>query len=116
MTILVDWQIEQAIETGEIEVSPYDESLVQPNSLDVRLGDELVMYSPIGETIDPYDEPSNIVMFDIKNQWELYPKWFMLGSTIETIKLPDNIVATIEGKSSLARLGISIHQTGGFIR
>lgn len=114
MSVLVDWQIEQAIETGLIEVSPYEPNLVQPNSLDVRLGNDFVYYHENEVVIDPYREPEFISHYNT-SMYKLEPGEFVLGTTIETIRLPDNIVATIEGKSSIARLGISIHQTGGFI-
>ena len=115
MTILVDWQIRQAIETGLIEVSPYVEGNIQPNSLDVTLGYEFVHYTECLDVIDPY-KPIKGEQRRKGIEWVDMPSHrFLLGSTVETITLPDNIVATIEGKSSLARLGITIHQTGGFI-
>ena len=116
MSILVDWQIKQAIESGIIGVEPYEAKLVQPNSLDVRLGNGFVGFPITGKDIDPRYEETYSDCEIVEYDWvRVHPHEFLLGTTLETITLPDNIVATIEGKSSLARLGITIHQTGGFI-
>jgi dCTP deaminase len=115
--ILVDWQIRDRINHGFIVVEPYDPQLVQPNSLDIRLGDHFVWYEPGNRVIDPYDHDS--VKADVDERHASYvdiPQGkFLLAETFERIELPDNIVATIEGKSSIARLGIALHQTGGWI-
>jgi dCTP deaminase len=115
--ILVDWQIRDRIRRGFIGVDPYDDNLVQPNSLDIRLGNHFVWYESSDAVIDPYDRETvtggvgevHAGYFDVP------PGMFLLAETLECIALPDNIVATIEGKSSIARLGIALHQTGGWI-
>ncbi|NYT06528.1 MAG: dCTP deaminase [Methanomicrobiales archaeon] len=115
--ILVDWQIRDRIARGFIGIDPFDEKLVQPNSLDIRLGDHFVWYRPGEEAIDPYDAAS--IRADVEERRSesivIPPGKFLLAETLETISLPDNIVASIEGKSSIARLGIALHQTGGWI-
>lgn len=115
--ILVDWQIEDRIRHGFIKVEPYDPDLIQPNSLDIRLGSHFVWYTPGEAVIDPYDE--NSVCSDVEEMVAdsvvIAPGQFILAETLETIELPDDVVASIEGKSSIARLGVELHQTGGWI-
>lgn len=115
--ILVDWQIEDRIRRGQIGIDPFDPGLVQPNSLDIRLGDHFVWYEPCEDVIDPYDRSSVVsrVQETRADSIVMEPGMFMLAETLETMTLPDNIVASIEGKSSIARLGIELHQTGGWI-
>jgi len=115
--ILVDWQIIDRIERGYIKIDPFDPELVQPNSIDIRLGNHFVWYTPGPDVIDPYDRDS--VTTDTEGIFSdditLDPGKFVLAETYEILTLPDNVVASIEGKSSIARLGIELHQTGGWI-
>ncbi|MDD1675782.1 MAG: dCTP deaminase [Methanomicrobiales archaeon] len=115
--ILVDWQILDRIRRGHIRVDPFDPHMIQPNSLDVRLGGHFVWYNPGKDAIDPYDRES--ISADITesraSSLVIAPGLFLLAETLEVIELPDNIVASIEGKSSIARLGLELHQTGGWI-
>ncbi len=115
--ILVDWQIRDRIGRGFISIDPYDPKLVQPNSLDIRLGSHFVWYRPGDSVIDPYDQATvtSGVEETRAESFVLQPSQFVLAETLECIGLPDNIVATIEGKSSIARLGVTLHQTGGWI-
>jgi len=115
--ILVDWQIRDRIGRGFISIDPYDPKLVQPNSLDIRLGSHFVWYRPGESVIDPYDQATvtSGVEETRAESFVLQPGQFVLAETLECIGLPDNIVATIEGKSSIARLGVTLHQTGGWI-
>jgi len=115
--ILVDWQILDRIARGFITVEPFDPSLVQPNSLDIRLGSHFVWYEESGEVIDPFrqDTIASGTRECTGDSIVLAPGQFMLAETMEVIGLPDNIVASIEGKSSIARLGVELHQTGGWI-
>jgi dCTP deaminase len=115
--ILVDWQLLDRIARGYIKIEPYDPKLVQPNSLDIRLGNHFVWYEHSSEVIDPYD-PASVASHVGEvhgDTFILNPGQFVLAETLECIELPDNIVATIEGKSSIARLGVTLHQTGGWI-
>jgi len=115
--ILVDWQLIDRIERGHIKIDPYDKNLVQPNSIDIRLGNHFVWYSPSDRVIDPHNRMS--ITFGVeeteRDAFVIRPGAFVLARTLETVGLPDNIVATIEGKSSIARLGVTLHQTGGWI-
>jgi dCTP deaminase len=115
--ILVDWQLRDRISRGHIKIDPYDPKLIQPNSVDIRLGNHFVWYKPGTEVIDPYEQKSVTTgTEEIRaDSFVLHPGQFILAETLECIGLPDNIVATIEGKSSIARLGVTLHQTGGWI-
>lgn len=115
--ILVDWQIIDRIQRGYIRIEPFDLDLVQPNSIDIRLGSHFVWYIPGMDVIDPYDRQSvtNDTEEITSDDIILNPGQFILAETFEVLSLPDNIVASIEGKSSIARLGIELHQTGGWI-
>lgn len=115
--ILVDWEIADHIKRGFISVDPYDPALVQPNSLDIRLGNHFVWYEPCDDVIDPYKKETILSHTNERKSsyFDIMPGQFVLAETLETITLPDNIVSSIEGKSSVARLGIELHQTGGWI-
>ncbi|HVN72996.1 MAG TPA: dCTP deaminase [Methanoregula sp.] len=115
--ILVDWQIRDRIDRGFMTIDPFDPSLIQPNSIDIRLGNHFVWYRKSTEVIDPYDSAtvSAGIEESSADSFVIEPGAFVLARTLETIGLPDNIVATIEGKSSIARLGVTLHQTGGWI-
>ena len=115
--ILVDWQLLDRIARGYIKIDPYDPKMVQPNSLDIRLGNHFVWYKEGSGVIDPYNEESITAEVEEVHaeSFVLQPSQFVLAETLECIGLPDNIVATIEGKSSIARLGVALHQTGGWI-
>lgn len=116
MTVLVDWQIHKFIKEGKIGIDPYDEARIQPNSYDLTLSDSWAENRP-SCTIDPYNDETIHPAYRrfISDEITIAPKRFFLGESRETILLPDNVVAQLNGKSSLARLGISNHQTGGWI-
>jgi dCTP deaminase len=115
--ILVDWQIQNRIERGFIKIDPFDPKFIQPNSIDIRLGDHFVWYEDSDDIIDPYEQDSVTSHVNEKHAEyiDVPPGMFLLAETHECVSLPDDIVATIEGKSSIARLGIALHQTGGWI-
>jgi dCTP deaminase len=133
MSIWSDTDIIAGINKRDIAISPFDSAAVQPASVDLRLG--RVFYEFSGKLlwlcengnqvyIDPklpVDGMMNRVtaMPDLGEQSEEYviipSQGFLLGATVEKISLGNNVVGHIEGKSSLARLGLSVHSTGGFI-
>lgn len=116
--MLVRQEIIQAIEVGNIKIDPYERKKVNPNSYNVTLGRNLVEYSS-GVILDPKDpvEPSPTPMLQEGvpgfERWVLYPGYLYLASTVERTE-SDFYIPMINGRSSLARLGISVHQTGGF--
>lgn len=122
MCVLSDIDIKRAIAYGDITVTPMvEDSCIQPNSIDLTLDNEFVKFITLNDdppVINPlkkadYDKIMTSV-FEV-DEIIIEPGEFMLASTAERIKLSNHVAATIEGKSSLARLGIQIHQTGGWI-
>jgi len=118
MAVFSDRTIRQSIEQGQIKISPYDQNLVQPSSLDIRLGDNFQIFRNYTVAIiDPRkpvkDITEKIVMDN--NGIIIHPGEFILGTSLEMIELADNVVARVEGKSSLGRLGLLIHATAGYI-
>jgi dCTP deaminase len=116
--VLSDATIARLLAAGRIEIDPYDESLLQPSSVDVRV-DRLFRvfhnnrYPYIDVKVDQ-EELTELVEVDDR-AFILHPGEFVLGSTLERIKLPEDLVARLDGKSSLGRLGLLIHSTAGFI-
>lgn len=113
--ILSDKKIQEKIQSKEIKITPKPTpEQQQPSSIDLRLGNEFWQMITQEQVIDPYqNEPKyNIIQ---SNSIILPPNAFILAITQEHITLPDNICARLEGRSSIGRLGISIHVTAGFI-
>ncbi|MDY3049210.1 MAG: dCTP deaminase [Rothia sp. (in: high G+C Gram-positive bacteria)] len=114
-----DQDIYQEIETGRIKVEPYDPAMIQPASLDVRIDRFFRLFDnhryPHIDPSQPQEDLTRLVEVDPDEPFILHPGEFVLGSTYETISLPDNIAARLEGKSSLGRLGLLTHSTAGFI-
>jgi dCTP deaminase len=117
--VLSDATIARCLDEGRIEIEPYDPSLLQPSSVDVRV-DRLfrVFHNNRYPYIDvkvEQEELTELVTVDGDHPFVLHPGEFVLGSTLERIRLPNDLVARLEGKSSLGRLGLLIHSTAGFI-
>jgi dCTP deaminase len=116
--VLSDATIARYLTEGKVEIDPYDESLLQPSSVDIRV-DRLfrVFRNNRASFIDVKVEQDLTELVEVSDDeaFILHPGEFVLGSTLERIKLPDDLVARLEGKSSLGRLGLLIHSTAGFI-
>lgn len=117
MSILVDFEIRDEIASGKLILDPYEPSLIQPNSYDVRLSDKFSWHEKNDEVLDPYDSESVLTGLVHQEQESILiqPGQFLLGATLEKICLPRDIVGQLTGKSSLARLGVMVHVTAGFI-
>jgi len=117
-SVLSDGTILQYVEEGRIKVDPWDPKMVQPASIDLRLGDSFrVFHNHRATAIDLRDPPSNLteeVVMPDGEAFVIHPGEFCLGRTLEWVRIPDDIVARIEGKSSLGRLGLIVHATAGF--
>lgn len=117
--ILSDRTIRAALDTGRIGIDPLGPDAIQPSSVDVRVaGAFRVFANHRYPFIDPTtDQPglTDLVEVDDGEPFVLHPGEFVLGSTVEQITLPHDLVARLEGKSSLGRLGLLIHSTAGFI-
>ncbi|MEW6528554.1 MAG: dCTP deaminase [Candidatus Micrarchaeota archaeon] len=115
MSLMSDTDVIEAINKGEIGIKPFDKKFLGPDSLDIRLGDEMLVSKIIKKTIDPNKPKNFFVSKKIKHSFILKPMQFVLGTTLERISLSNNIAAQIEGRSSLGRLGIMVHMTAGII-
>ena len=117
--VLSDQAIRRLIESGRIRIDPYDPALMQPSSLDVRVDRLFRVFRnsryPYIDVKAEQEELTELVMVDGAEPFILHPGEFVLGSTLERVALPDDLVARLEGKSSLGRLGLLIHSTAGFI-
>ena len=117
--ILSDVSIRAAIEMGRVAIDPFDPAMVQPSSIDVRVDRYFrVFQSHRYAFIDPKQDQPDLtaeVETDPNIPFILHPSEFVLGSTLEVVRLGDDIVARLEGKSSLGRLGLLIHSTAGFV-
>jgi dCTP deaminase len=118
--VLSDGTIRRLVAEGRIVVKPWDESLVQPASVDLRLGDSFrVFHNHKVAAIDLRDGPPGQLTEEVvvtpEEGFVIHPGEFCLGRTEEWVELPDDVVARIEGKSSLGRLGLIVHATAGFI-
>ena len=117
--VLSDRTIARLLEEGRIVIDPYDDSLLQPSSVDVRVDRFFRVFHnaryPYIDVKEPQDDLTELVEIDDERPFILHPGEFVLGSTLERIGLPDDLVARLEGKSSLGRLGLLIHSTAGFI-
>ncbi len=116
--VLSDRTIRRLLDEGRIGIDPYDEALLQPSSVDVRVDRYFRVFHnaryPFIDVKQPMDDLTELVEID-SEPFILHPGEFVLGSTLERIRLPDDLVARLEGKSSLGRLGLLIHSTAGFI-
>ena len=117
--ILSDRSIREAILSGRLGVEPFDPSLIQPSSLDVRLDSRFLVFRNTKRAFIDVKEPADDLMELIEVGPEepmfLHPHEFVLGSTVERVRIPDDLVARLEGRSSLGRLGVVIHSTAGWI-
>jgi len=117
--LLSDRDIRAEIDAERVVLEPFDEGMVQPSSIDVRLD----RYFRVFENhryphIDPAAEQpelTRLVEPDAQEPFILHPGEFALASTYEVVTLPDDVAGRLEGKSSLGRLGLLTHSTAGFI-
>ena len=117
-SVLSDGTILELVRCGRIRIDPWEEDLVQPASVDLRLGDSFrVFHNHRVAAIDLREPPSGLteeVVIGQDESFVIHPGEFCLGRTLEWVELPDDIVARIEGKSSIGRLGLIVHATAGF--
>jgi dCTP deaminase len=118
-SVLSDGTIRRLVAEGHVRIEPFDETMVQPASIDLRLGTSFrVFHNHRITAIDLADPPRNLtehVEVEEDESFVIHPGEFVLGRTQERVELPDDIVARIEGKSSLGRLGLIVHATAGFV-
>ena len=122
MAILSDKSIKEYLEEGKIVIDPLkDEQQIQPSSVDMRLGDEFKVFKVIRKPyIDPKDEEDIAEYMESSTVPEgeafiIHPNEFALATTQEYVKVPDDLVARVEGRSSMGRLGVTMHVTAGYV-
>ena len=117
--IFSDRTICESIASGRIKIDPYEPAMVQPSSVDLRCGSVFRVFEnhryPLIDPRHPQEDLTSPVDASADEPFILHPGEFVLGSTLEVIGLGDDVVARLEGKSSLGRLGLLIHSTAGFI-
>ena len=119
MSVLSDCDIRTALEAGEVRIDPYDPEDLQPSSVDLHLDRRFRVFR---NNRYPYIDPrtqqpdlTEMVSVEDDEPFILHPGEFVLGQTHEWVELPDDLVARLEGKSSLGRLGLLIHSTAGYV-
>jgi dCTP deaminase len=117
--LLSDGDLRKELASGRLGLDPLDEAMIQPSSIDVRLDRFFRVFNNTKYThIDPrqqQDDLTTLVETADDEPFVLHPGEFVLGSTYESVNLPDDLAGRLEGKSSLGRLGLLTHSTAGFI-
>ena len=117
--VLSDHTIKEELSNGRIIIEPLDSSCIQPASVDLHLDRRLLVFrnsrQPFIDVRKAMPDLTEIVDIPDEAPFILHPGEFVLGSTLESVALPDDIVARLEGKSSLGRLGLLIHSTAGYV-
>ncbi|MEX2547872.1 MAG: dCTP deaminase [Chloroflexota bacterium] len=119
MAVLSDRDIRGALQAGRVRIDPYDPACLQPSSVDLHLdADFRVFRNNRYAFIDPrtsQPDLTELVSVEGDEPFILHPNEFVLGQTLEWVELPDDLVARLEGRSSLGRLGLLIHSTAGYV-
>jgi dCTP deaminase len=117
--LLSDGDLRQEVASGRCGIDPFDDAMVQPSSIDMRLDRFFRVYNHTQYThIDPRQSQELLTaLVEVANDepFVLHPGEFVLGSTFEAVNLPADLAGRFEGKSSLGRLGLLVHSTAGFI-
>jgi dCTP deaminase len=119
MSVLSDRDIRAALEAGEIVIKPYDAKDLQPSSVDLHLDRRFRVfrnnrYAYI-DVRNPQPDLTELLTIENDEPFVLHPGEFVLGQTLEWTELPNDLVARLEGRSSLGRLGLLIHSTAGYV-
>jgi dCTP deaminase len=117
--ILSDRTIREELKAGRIVIEPIDERNIQPSSVDLHVDRYFRVFrndtTPYIDPKDPQEDLTELVEVIDDRAFILHPGEFVLGSTLERVALPNDLVARLEGKSSMGRLGLLIHSTAGFV-
>ena len=117
--ILSDVSIHEELAAGRVIIDPLGANSVQPSSVDLRVDRLFRVFrndtTPFIDPKQPQEDLTELVEVEEGKAFILHPGEFVLGSTLERVALPDDLVARLEGKSSLGRLGLLIHSTAGFV-
>ena len=117
--LLSDRDIRSHIDTGRIALDPYDATMIQPSSVDVRIDRYFRLFDnhkyPVIDPAEDQPDLTRLIEVAPDEPFILHPGEFVLGATFEQVTLADDVAARLEGKSSLGRLGLLTHSTAGFI-
>ncbi|WP_404386713.1 dCTP deaminase [Knoellia locipacati] len=117
--LLSDRDIKAEVEANRVVLDPWDPAMIQPSSVDVRLDRYFRLFDnhkyPYIDPSEDQPDLTRLVEVEPDEAFVLHPGEFVLGSIYETVTLPDDIAARVEGKSSLGRLGLLTHATAGFV-
>ena len=117
--VLSDRSIREELAKGRIVIEPLEDECVQPASVDLHLDKNILVFRntnrPYVDVRQPMDGLTDMVEIGEDEPFILRPGEFLLISTLEHIKVPDDIVGRLEGKSSLARIGLLVHSTAGYV-
>lgn len=117
--VLSDHTIKEEMAKGRIVIRPLGEGCVQPASVDLHLDRNILIFRnnrvPYIDVRKTNDRLTDMVTMADDDPFMLHPGEFVLGSTLEHVEVPDDLVARLEGKSSLGRIGLLIHSTAGYV-
>jgi dCTP deaminase len=117
--ILSDRTIKEELASGRILIEPLDESCIQPSSVDLHIDRYFRVFrnhtTGIIDVKQNLEDLTELIEIEPDDVFILHPGEFVLGTTLERVRLPNDLVARLEGKSSLGRLGLLIHSTAGFV-
>ena len=117
--VLSDRTIREELACGRVVIEPLDPDDIQPASVDVRLDDKVLVFRnsrrPYIDVRQPMEDLMEMVTVAEDEPFMLHPGEFVLASTLEHIEIPADLVARLEGKSSLGRMGLLIHSTAGYV-
>ena len=119
MTVLSDRTIKEELAASRLVIEPLDEANIQPASIDLQLDRVFRIFRvtrrPFVDVRQPMDDLKALVTIENEEPFIIQPGTFVLGSTLEYVTLPDDIVARVDGRSSLGRLGLLVHATAGYV-
>jgi dCTP deaminase len=119
MAVLSDRDIRSSLQSGRVRIDPYDPACLQPSSVDLHLDSDFRVFRnnryPYIDVRAPQPDLTDLVSIEGDEPFILHPGEFVLGQTLEWVELPDDLVARLEGRSSLGRLGLLIHSTAGYV-
>jgi len=117
--VLSDRTIREELQARRIVIDPLGEQCIQPSSVDLHVDKHFRLFRNhsmrVIDVKEDLEDLTELVEIPAGQALMLHPGEFILGSTLERVALPTDLVARLEGKSSLGRLGLLIHSTAGFV-
>jgi len=117
--ILSDQTIREELASGRIGIDPLGDGCIQPSSVDLHVGHYFRVFRNHSlraiDVKEDQEELTELVEIADEDVLMLHPGEFVFGATVERVRLPNDLVGRLEGKSSLGRLGLLIHSTAGFV-